>query len=920
MFWKCRKIFSLVLAVNLIAGIFVFHTNAIATDDVPILFDGFDYPVETSLSTNNIKSNGWYEGCNAVAKEDPKNPLNNTAAYVTPTYNQYLGFGIRDNLQSRTVPAGAKVISGKVLICADTNKASAAIRIRGTSNGTSTSGTVITLLAFNGADSSIKFQNGSETVGTYKVDEWIKFSVVLMPDDGSPTSCNYAVYLSGGVANYYAKTGRFTKSSITNWGTQAQQVLFATTNTVSGSTGKVYYDDLKVSEIKSLYMDMDKKTEVSSSEPIAVNFNHDINLKTLTKENVHVTQVGGSEAEISSLTIDPLNPSRVIINFENELELASSYQITLDNTVKDIADYAVSNTIEFITEGPTGPIEPITKLTLNTPDNLIQTYSGIQAVNFTAATEPLTNIDINTIEWYVNDELQAATGRTFTYTPSGAGSYTVTAKVSDNADEIIDFKTIIVNLDVITNVTLNTSDILVQRYSEIKTVNFTAGTEPQTNVDFSTIQWYVNNELQQVTGKTFGYTPSEVGTYLVAVKISNNNDAQTDTKTIVVKHDDGTYDVITKLTLDMVGERFQTCESLSQIAFTATAEPNENVDFDTIYWYVNDVCTQVNGNSFHYTPTSAGIFNITAKISDNANAVTETKTIIVKRAPIISTSTTYLTDDCEGHTLGSKISSKWSVDGDVTSALSPVPADSTNKVIKFAGTNSSGISYPLIRKAAPMQTPVTIKGKLLKASETSNQFSLFIRDSVTTNNLRVLFMRSTANGMNVQIPNSYNFGKWKINEWIEFEVVIIPNLLDQSKSTVKVIMSGGVTNMAGEPAVIKAVRTIDLSSINLVDTMVELRCDIANKTGNAYLDDIEIQTAPMLELDIPSNKNVEIDGNITLAFNYPVEQTALTSDKISLVNHESDETVAIDTVTLDENGMLASIKPVSNLEEILNRL
>lgn len=53
------------------------------------------------------------------------------------------------------------------------------------------------------------------------------------------------------------------------------------------------------------------------------------------------------------------------------------------------------------------------------------------AVTFTAATTPADHVDVSTIEWYLNDEKQPATGASFSFTPADAiGTYTVKAKVA----------------------------------------------------------------------------------------------------------------------------------------------------------------------------------------------------------------------------------------------------------------------------------------------------------------------------------------------------------------------------------------------------------------------------------------------------------------------------------------------------------
>ena len=77
--------------------------------------------------------------------------------------------------------------------------------------------------------------------------------------------------------------------------------------------------------------------------------------------------------------------------------------------------------------------EEITALSINTPENLTQTYDNMQPVDFQVTTEPTDNVDTGRIEWYVNDMLQDTKGLAFRFTPDAAGEYHVYAKVADTS-------------------------------------------------------------------------------------------------------------------------------------------------------------------------------------------------------------------------------------------------------------------------------------------------------------------------------------------------------------------------------------------------------------------------------------------------------------------------------------------------------
>ena len=79
--------------------------------------------------------------------------------------------------------------------------------------------------------------------------------------------------------------------------------------------------------------------------------------------------------------------------------------------------------------------EPITALSINTPDNLEQTSDAIETVDFNVTPTPVEGINEGAIVWYVNDAIQEQTGKTFDFTPAAAGSYVVYAKAGEVESE-----------------------------------------------------------------------------------------------------------------------------------------------------------------------------------------------------------------------------------------------------------------------------------------------------------------------------------------------------------------------------------------------------------------------------------------------------------------------------------------------------
>ena len=89
----------------------------------------------------------------------------------------------------------------------------------------------------------------------------------------------------------------------------------------------------------------------------------------------------------------------------------------------------------------------------------------------------------------------------------------------------------------ITSLTINRPSNLTQTLDGSQTpIVFTVKPNPDTNVDLSLIEWYVNGTLQAAaTGSTeFTYTPSTAGTFEVNAKVSGLS-VVSDTRTIRLK-------------------------------------------------------------------------------------------------------------------------------------------------------------------------------------------------------------------------------------------------------------------------------------------------------------------------------------------------------------------------------------------------
>ncbi len=204
-------------------------------------------------------------------------------------------------------------------------------------------------------------------------------------------------------------------------------------NFKAGAEGSFWLDDINSYTPNSFISSMEQATDVPTGGPITVNFNHEADVRTLTAENVTFRAADGSTVAAQSVEVDYSNLNKLVITPAAALAGFTEYTLDLSG-VKDWNGTSCLSTT--FTTGIGGGVElvPIETLSIETlTDNLIQSEGKTAPVVFKATATPL-NVDLNTIEWYVNSQLQTGVqGVNFTYTPEAAGSYVVTAKANGTA-------------------------------------------------------------------------------------------------------------------------------------------------------------------------------------------------------------------------------------------------------------------------------------------------------------------------------------------------------------------------------------------------------------------------------------------------------------------------------------------------------
>ncbi len=548
----------------------------IGTEEKPEYRYGLWYDESTkgnakNKSMTNYNWSGTYEpddhNVEARAVVDPTDirdipdEQKNLVGRLTPPECPYSGVTLQKILpEPLNNETGWLIITGKIMAPIPTTDNTDPVLNIGITNA---EGRTRNLVSFNNRTNgsnagSIRTNNNGTDIGIFRRDNnWIRFTVAVKANETDMTQSpiyfmasgndNIATTYNGeGVSNLKV-TDKVMNLSPAAFNTADNGTLITENaaitikcagNSENPSNPSVYLDDLKIYYPGALTMAV-TGSEISPAEPIAVKFSHNVDISTVTADNIKLAKASDPTTYIdAAVSIDPLDGENFTVTPAAPLEYGTEYIITANSSVVDIIGGTVSGGASFTTERT--PYSAIQELHINEPANLDQDSQAIESVSFTASTVPADNVDTSLIEWYVNGEKQDTTGTAFTFTPpAGLGSYVIYAQVKDTAikSEERTISVTGIGFSAINSLTINRPSNLSQTLDGSQTpIVFTVETDPETNVDVSLIEWYVDDTLQtSATGNTeFTYTPSEAGTYEVYARVSGT-DVVSETRTIRLK-------------------------------------------------------------------------------------------------------------------------------------------------------------------------------------------------------------------------------------------------------------------------------------------------------------------------------------------------------------------------------------------------
>ena len=160
----------------------------------------------------------------------------------------------------------------------------------------------------------------------------------------------------------------------------------------------------------------------------------------------------------------------------------------------------------------------------------------------------------------------------------------------------------------VTQVEGATSDIVFTAKSNITTDDLTA------------VKWYVDGVLK-ATGESFTYNPADLGAGASANVKAVFGAYEKETAVNVVSAPSYTLDITA------AGDLEQFAGNTKEVTFTAATTPADAADISKTQWYVNGVLQSDLGETFKFTPSAAGEYEIKAVLN---GAVSSVKKIVVK--------------------------------------------------------------------------------------------------------------------------------------------------------------------------------------------------------------------------------------------------------------------------------------------------
>ncbi|HIV03019.1 MAG TPA: polysaccharide deacetylase family protein, partial [Candidatus Aphodoplasma excrementigallinarum] len=360
---------------------------------------------------------------------------------------------------------------------------------------------------------------------------------------------------------------------------------------------------------------------------------------------------------------------------------------------------------------------------------------------------------------------------------------------------------------------------------------------------------------------------------------------------------------------------------MSEVTFTANVTANGEYDVNDIEWYVNGVRQYQTGTTFSYTPTTGGDFGVIAKANvkqaDGTYQFVEAEPIIIAVEISPPPPELYLVndnfDDRTPGTLLATSQGKFDVADNrfsdkkygIRVITDPTEENTDNIVVQFAeDSDTTAQTTPLMNVPVDSTKPLVLSGKVYMNYGGWPNFMIAVRDRAgktwaTSEDMRSL-LSFLPNGVIGSYDTWFNATserqseyKWVADEWIRYDIYLDLNQEDMTQCSVRVVLSGGITDAEGVPVDVAAfdVGTVDLSVTNYLTKGTIDVSYIANlaqwyKDDTVYADDIKIyqQNTEAQALTLTPDTDVDpANAEIAAELVFDLDASTLTgADKIKV--------------------------------------
>jgi multisubunit Na+/H+ antiporter MnhE subunit len=227
--------------------------------------------------------------------------------------------------------------------------------------------------------------------------------------------------------------------------------------------------------------------------------------------------------------------------------------------------------------------------------------------------------------WYLDGvAFSGATGATWTYTPSAAGSHTVYVKVTDSASTPVTAtsNTATVTVNGALSVTISPGTVTMDvGQPKTFTSTVTGGTSSYS------YQWYLNGvAVSGANSSAWTFTPGSLGSYSVYVNV-------TDSVGVKVKSNVATVTVNTAPSVGILPTSATIHVGNSQV-FTSTVSGGTSPP--SYQWYLNgSAVSGATSATWTFTPSSTGSYNVYVKVTDAVGTVATSTASTVMVLPVI---------------------------------------------------------------------------------------------------------------------------------------------------------------------------------------------------------------------------------------------------------------------------------------------